>query len=73
MEKIILYTIDCPSCKVLEKKLFEKNISFEKVSDMEELKKINVPYFPILKVGEKMLNFREAVTWVNEWEENNEY
>ena len=30
-----LYTIDCPACRVLEKKLTLKGIPFEKIFDEE--------------------------------------
>lgn len=70
MEKVILYTTGCPSCIVLEKKMNDKKIDFEKVFDMEELKKLNKTYFPILKVGENLFEFREAIDWVNKQEVN---
>lgn len=34
MEKIILYTNHCPRCTILEKKLQEKNISYETFTDV---------------------------------------
>lgn len=68
MERVILYTIGCPSCIVLEKKLMDKKINFEKVSDIEELKKIGKSYFPVLQIGENILEFRDAVTWINKQE-----
>lgn len=68
MEEITLYTTGCPSCMVLEKKLIDKKINFTKVFDIEELKKINKTFFPILKVGENIFEFRDAITWVNKQE-----
>ena len=70
MGKVTLYTTGCPSCIVLEKKMNDKKIDFEKVFDMEELKKLNKTYFPILKVGENLFEFREAIDWVNKQEVN---
>lgn len=32
---VILYTIDCPKCLILEKKLAEKGIEFKTVKDKE--------------------------------------
>ena len=37
--KIVLYTIDCPRCKVLEKKLNSLNIDFKKCTDINLMKK----------------------------------
>ena len=34
MEEIVLYTIGCPSCMVLEKKLMNKKINFEMVKEL---------------------------------------
>ena len=70
MEEIVLYPIGCPSCMVLEKKLMNKKINFEKVSDSKELEKIGLTYFPVLKVGEKLMNFEKANDWVNKQEAN---
>ena len=33
MEKMILYTTGCPKCRILEKKLSDKGIGFEKCDD----------------------------------------
>ena len=34
---IVLYTIDCPNCIILEKKLKSKNIQFLRVSDKDTI------------------------------------
>ena len=64
---IVLYTIDCPKCIVLEKKLKSKNIEFAKVSDKEELiaKGYEDFVFPILEVEGKAMNYKTAIQWVN--------
>lgn len=68
MEKIILYTIDCPACLVLEKKLNSKNIQFEKVTDVETFLRLELDKFPVLRVNNKMMPYGEAVKWVNNYE-----
>lgn len=64
---VVLYTIDCPKCLVLEKKLNSKNISFVKVSDRETLvaKGLKDAHFPILEVDGVMMEYRTAIEWVN--------
>ena len=64
---IVLYTIDCPKCIVLEKKLKEKNIGFLKVSDEETLvaKGFGDSSFPILDVGGIVMNYKTAISWIN--------
>ena len=63
---VVLYTIDCPKCLVLEKKLNSKNISFDKVSDKETLvaKGLVDAHFPILEVGGAMMEYGTAVEWI---------
>lgn len=63
---LVLYTQDCPKCKVLEKKLNEKLIPYTKCTDMSELEKNNIVSIPVLKLEDgTMLLFNEAINWVN--------
>ena len=63
--KIILYTIDCPKCRVLEKKLNNANISFEVCKDTKLMSERNISKLPVLEVDGKMLTFKEAVDMIN--------
>jgi hypothetical protein len=60
-----LYTIDCPKCKVLEKKLDAKGIIYEITKDKEEMAAKKMYDLPVLEVDNKILNFNEAVNWIN--------
>ena len=62
---IILYTVDCPKCKVLEKKLNNANISFEVCKDTKLMAEKNISKLPMLEVDDKMLTFKEAVDMIN--------
>lgn len=62
---IILYTVDCPKCKVLEKKLNNANISFEVCKDTKLMAERNISKLPILEVDGEMLTFKEAVDMIN--------
>lgn len=62
---ITLYTTNCPKCKILKKKLDDKHISYEIVSDVNTMLDLGIRVAPILKVDEKMLDFGEAVRYVN--------
>lgn len=60
-EKIILYsTKTCPRCKILERKLIEKGVKFEKCDDMTELEERKMYSVPVLRIGDKFLNYVEA-------------
>lgn len=65
MDNIILYTLNCPRCIVLERKLDDKGINVVKISDEEEMKKLGILSVPMLKVEDKLLNFNEAIKWIN--------
>lgn len=62
---IILYTTHCPKCKVLESKLIEKNIDFQIEEDIEKLIDLGYMSAPILSVDGEVMEFGEAVKWVN--------
>ena len=64
---IVLYTIDCKNCDILEKKLEAKNIKFLRVSDKETLiaKGFGDSAFPILEVNGVTMNYKTANQWIN--------
>lgn len=67
MNDIIFYTINCPKCNILEKKLKEKSINFTTVSDEKELisRGLGDKTFPLLEVNGNMMTFSQAVKWIN--------
>lgn len=64
---VILYTIDCPKCTILEKKLKQKNIEFLRVSDKDTLvaKGFGDSTFPLLEVNGVVMQYKTAVEWIN--------
>lgn len=62
---IILYTTGCPKCKVLEKKLSEKNISYTSITDVNMILAQGLNLMPVLQVEDKVLDFAHAIEWVN--------
>ena len=63
MEKPILYTIDCPACKILEKKLNAQGIEYDTIDARENNPK-NMTEFPQLEVNGKVMKYTDAVKWV---------
>ena len=61
--KVILYTNDCPKCKILKIKLDEKNIPYEIFDDMDEMLKKGFRSMPMLDVDGKVMTFLDAVEW----------
>lgn len=64
---IVLYTIDCPNCLILEKKLKAKNINAIRVSDKDAIiaKGFGESSFPILEVDGVVMNYKTAIQWIN--------
>ena len=64
--KVVLYTIGCPKCNVLEKKLKLKGIEFETCYDREVMEKLGMTSAPRLQVdGGPLMDFTQANKWIN--------
>lgn len=64
---ITLFTIDCPSCLRLEKKLNENNISYNVCKDTDLMASLGMTSMPVLQINDNtFLNFKEAVKWIND-------
>lgn len=72
MDKIILYSTNCPKCRVIAKKLEQKNIDFTEIDCKADTTYIEVlsgkgfKSMPVLQVGEKYLDFMQANKWIGE-------
>lgn len=64
-EEIILYSVGCPKCRVLEVKLDQKNISYTIETNEEIMKSKKVMSVPMLEVSNVMMDFYKANTWIN--------
>ena len=64
-EKIILYSVDCPKCKVLKRKLESKGISFVENNSRDEMLDMGITEVPVLAVNGKRMDFSQAVAWIN--------
>lgn len=64
-KNVILYTIHCPKCNVLEKKLASKNIDFTISEDIETMMNKGFKSAPMLEVNGTAYDFSQAVKWVN--------
>lgn len=64
---ITLYTIGCPACIILEKKLLQANINYTSVSDQQILQEKGIIQFPVLEVNGVRYSFGEANKWLKEY------
>ena len=65
---IILFSTNCPKCRVLEQKLNQKNIDFIISDNIDEIIEKGFMSAPILKIDDEYLEFGNAVKWVNNQE-----
>lgn len=65
MDKIILYSNNCPRCKILKKKLDDNKINYEIIDNVDTMIDKGLSTVPVLEINGKMLDFKEAVEWVN--------
>lgn len=64
--QIILYSNDCPKCKILKQKLDDKNITYDTCSDVEIMKSKGFKNVPMLEVDTKLMTFEDSVKWIKE-------
>ena len=64
--KVTFYSNNCPRCKILQQKLDEKGVIYEKVSDMNILIQKGFKSVPMLEVDGNIMNYLEAINWVKE-------
>lgn len=62
---ITLYSTHCPKCNVLEKKLKQKNISYEEINDIEIMKEKGYLSVPVLEIDGVSMDFKTASDWIN--------
>lgn len=65
-KRVILYTIHCPKCKILEKKLEKSDIVYEINEDIEEMMEKGFKTAPILEVDGKIYDFNGAIGLLRE-------
>ena len=65
MLMIILYTTHCPKCKVLTMKLDKKGINYTEVEDVNTMLAKGIKTAPYLEVDNELMDFTQAVAWVN--------
>jgi len=63
--QVILYTTHCPKCVVLEKKLVQKNIEYDVITDKQVIMNKGYLTAPLLEVNGKIMEFKEANDWIN--------
>ena len=60
-----LYSTHCPQCQTLEIKLDRAGIKYEICDDKEAMAALGLKAAPALDIGDQILNFSQAIKWVN--------
>lgn len=63
---IKLYQHGCPNCLRLKRKLDEKNIGYENITDKNIMISLGFETAPKLEVNGVIMSFKEAMKWVEE-------
>lgn len=63
---VVLYTTHCPKCTILEKKLKDKEINFEEITDIDVMLEKGFMNAPTLEVDGEAMSYMDAIKWVME-------
>lgn len=63
---VILYSTNCPKCKVLEKKLDSTGIDYKIITDEDLMINKGFTSAPMLEVDGLLMDFGNAVRWAKE-------
>ena len=66
MKNIILYSNQCPKCKILKEKLDAANIPYTEENDVEKMLSMGMESVPALEVDGELMSFNNAVKWIGE-------
>ena len=61
---VILYSTNCPRCRIIEKKLQDKGIEFELFKDVDAMIAKGFKEAPKLEVDGVVMDFKEANEWI---------
>lgn len=61
---VVLYSNNCPNCRILKEKLDKKGIEYSENTSVEEMISLGFTHVPMLKVDDKIMDFNEALVYV---------
>ncbi len=62
---VILYSTDCPKCRVLKQKLDRKAVRYTEEKSVDVMRSLGITQVPALSVDGKLLDFGQANSWLN--------
>ena len=61
---VILYSTNCPKCKIIKQKLSQANLEFTEITDVKKIMEKGFREAPVLEVDGEFMKFPEAVAWL---------
>ena len=65
-DNIILYSTDCPKCKVLKTKMDAKGIKYTENKSIDEMIALGIKSAPVLNVNGVLMDYMSALTYIKE-------
>lgn len=62
---VILYSTNCPNCRILKQKLQGKGIEYTENNSVEEMISLGFTHVPMLKVDDQIMEFNEALMYIS--------
>lgn len=69
---VILYSNNCPRCRVLKQKLDAKTVNYTEENSVEKMFAMGIEQTPVLSVNGNLLSYNEAIEWAGKSEVANE-
>ena len=70
--EMILYSNNCPKCKILKSKLNENNMAYIEFTDVAKMLEMGFSVMPMLEVDGVIMDFGTANKWINEFNKTKE-
>lgn len=64
---IVLYSTNCPKCKVLKAKMNEIGIEFTENNSVEDMLALGIRQVPVLSYNGDLMNFNQAIQWIQNY------
>lgn len=65
---VTLYSTGCPKCVILEKKMNQKNIKYDTVSDVDLMQEKGFMTLPMVEIDGDIYDFKAAIDFINNLE-----
>lgn len=66
--EVVMFSTQCPKCKVLQKKLDDAGVSYTENCDVDAMMERGIRQAPMLLVGDELMDFTRAIAWVRQQE-----